>query len=303
MVERILLTRDLLADGYDKDELRRLRLNGSLTRLRRGTWTRDPLDAEASPEAQHRVLALAVAAQARPGAVVSHVSAASLHGLPLWSDQLLRVHLTRSRTTGGKRTSDVEVHTAALPPADVQLIDGVPTTSLARTVADLSRTLPFEQAVAAGDRAAGLGMDFGELEDVLHTMERWPGVCQARRVANFLDARSESVGESVSRVRVCEDGLPGPVPQRQIYDHRGTMIARVDFCWERFRTIGEFDGKSKYGKLLKPGQQPADVLFAEKLREDALRDAGWQVVRWIWADLYRRHVVRDRLLRAFHRPR
>jgi hypothetical protein len=26
-------------------------------------------------------------------------------------------------------------------------------------------------------------------------------------------------------------------------------------------------------------------VFAEKLREDAIRDAGFRVVRWIWADL------------------
>ena len=36
-------------------------------------------------------------------------------------------------------------------------------------------------------------------------MERWPGVRAARRVVQFLDVRSESVGESVSRVRLVED--------------------------------------------------------------------------------------------------
>ena len=41
--------------------------------------------------------------------------------------------------------------------------------------------------------------------------------------------------------------------------------------------------------------------FAEKQREDALRDLGWQVVRWLWADLYRPGVIRDRVLRAFAR--
>jgi hypothetical protein len=44
-----------------------------------------------------------------------------------------------------------------------------------------------------------------------------------------------------------------------------------------------------------------DVIFAEKVREDALRDLGWQIVRWLWADLYRPGVVRDRVLRAFAR--
>ena len=39
-----------------------------------------------------------------------------------------------------------------------------------------------------------------------------------------------------------------------------------------------------------------DVIFAEKVREDELRDNGWQVVRWLWSDLYRPGVLRDRLL-------
>lgn len=41
----------------------------------------------------------------------------------------------------------------------------------------------------------------------------------------------------------------------------------------------------KYGRMLRPGQDPAEVLVAEKLREDALRDEGLGVVRWIWSDL------------------
>jgi hypothetical protein len=49
--------------------------------------------------------------------------------------------------------------------------------------------------------------------------------------------------------------------------------------------VGEFDGKVKYGRLLEPGQDVGEVVYAEKLREDAIRDEGWQVVRWTWLDL------------------
>jgi len=52
----------------------------------------------------------------------------------------------------------------------------------------------------------------------------------------------------------------------------------VDFYWDEQKTVGEFDGKIKYGRLLKPGQRIEDVVFAEKLREDAVRDLGLQVV-------------------------
>jgi very-short-patch-repair endonuclease len=81
------------------------------------------------------------------------------------------------------------------------------------------------------------------------------------------------------------------------------VIARVDFLWREERTVGEFDGRIKYGRLLQPGQTPEDVIFAEKVREDLLRDLGWTVVRWLWRDLYRSGVLRDRVLRALARNR
>ena len=211
------------------------------------------------------------------------------------------VHVTRNRNSGGNRRVVVQVHAAPLTDGDITAIDGVPVTSLARTVLDLCRTLPIEQAVAAGDRALAFGLVRALLEERLAQMTRWPGTRQARRAVALFDPRSESAGESVSRVRLHEDGLPMPDPQQDIFDEDGQFVARVDFCWKKQRTIGEFDGKIKYGRVLKPGQPIEDVLFEEKRREDALRDLGWQIVRWLWRDLYRRGVIRDRVLRAFAR--
>jgi hypothetical protein len=61
--------------------------------------------------------------------------------------------------------------------------------------------------------------------------------------------------------------------------------AYTDFGWVKQRTVGEFDGRIKYGRLLKPGQDPGEVVYAEKVREDAVRAEDLGVVRWTWADL------------------
>jgi len=42
-------------------------------------------------------------------------------------------------------------------------------------------------------------------------------------------------------------------------------------------------------------------VFEEKVREDALRDRGLQVVRWIWAELGSFDAPAGRLRRAFAR--
>jgi hypothetical protein len=299
-VDDIVLTRTLRHQGFDDRELRRMRRDGTLLPVRRGAYVRER-PAERSRDEEHRELILATVPQLHDAAVISHGSAAVLYGMPTWPRAIDRVHVTRNRNSGGNRRTVVQVHAAPLAAADITTIDGVPVTSLARTVLDLCRTLPIEQAVAAGDRALALGLVRAVVEDRLSQMIRWPGTRQARRAVALLDARSESAGESLSRVRLHEDGLPAPELQQDIFDDEGQFVARVDFFWKEQRTIGEFDGKIKYGRLLKPGQAIEDVLFEEKRREDALRDLGWQIVRWIWADLYRRGVIRDRVLRAFAR--
>jgi hypothetical protein len=38
-----------------------------------------------------------------------------------------------------------------------------------------------------------------------------------------------------------------------------------------------------YGRLLRPGQRPGVVVYAEKLREDRPRGQGLAVVCWTWS--------------------
>ena len=76
-------------------------------------------------------------------------------------------------------------------------------------------------------------------------------------------------------------------------------VHEVDFGWPELRTVGEFDGLWKYGRLLRPGEEPADVVVAEKLREDEIRDLDLRVVRWTWPDLDHFDAVVERLCRAF----
>lgn len=299
-MDDIVLTRTLVGQGFDDRDLGRMRRDGTLVPVRRGAYVRER-PAERTRADEHRELIFATAPQLHDGAVVSHTSAAVLHRLPIWPTALDRVHVTRNRSSGGKRRSIVHVHTAPLPDDHVTAIDGVPVTSLARTVLDLCRTVPIEQAVAAGDAALAYGLVREILDDQLAQMARWPGTRQARRAIALMDLRSESAGESASRVRLHQDGLPAPDLQQDIFDGEGKFVARVDFLWREQHTIGEFDGKIKYGRLLKPGQSIEELLFEEKRREDALRDLGWQIVRWLWADLYRPGVIRDRVLRAFAR--
>jgi predicted transcriptional regulator of viral defense system len=166
-----VLTRILRHQGFDDRELRRMRRDGTLLPVRRGAYVRER-PAERTRDDQHRELVFATALQLHDAAVISHGSAAVLHGLPIWQTAIDRVHVTRNRNSGGNRRAVVHVHTAPLTERDMTTIDGVTVTSLARTVLDLCRTVPIEQAVAAGDRALAFGLVRAVLEEHLAHMPR-----------------------------------------------------------------------------------------------------------------------------------
>ena len=299
-LNHIRQTHQLVAAGYSHRELARLTRAGDLIRLRRGAYAWAP-DGVGEGTPQHERLILATQPQLAPDSVVSHLSAAVLHGLPIWGTGPARVQVTRTDQGRGKRRGHVHLHVAALEVAEVTEIRGVRVTSLARTVVDLGRSSPLEQAVMAGDAALRAGCSQDELQAVLTRARSRPGVATARRAVGFLDARSESPGESLSRVTFSRLGLPAPDLQFSVFDGRGSLVGRTDFCWEAQRTLGEFDGRIKYGALRNPGERPEDVVYREKRREDALRDLGWQLVRWSWSDLGNLRALADRIHRAFAR--
>ena len=296
MESGIYLRRRLLAAGYDDHEVRRMLRDGSLHALRPGAYVADAPD---DPAAQHALLVRAALAELSPDAVVSHVSPAVIHGLRVWGVLLDRVSVTRARRrSGARRGSRVHVHCAPLEADESVLVDGVPVTSVPRTVVDVARTVGFEQAVVVADAALEAGLvDEAALAAALARWRRWPGLPAARRAIGFAARGSGSVGESRSRVAIARAGLPAPLLQWEVRRSDGAFIGRVDFGWPRYRTVGEFDGRVKYGKLLRPGQDPADVLYQEKMREDALRAEDLGVVRWAWSDLNDFRPTAERLRR------
>ena len=199
-MNEVMSTGELFERGWAKYDLARRVRDQDLARVRRGAYA-EPLPPDASAENRHRQLIAAALPGLHPGAVVSHGSAAVVHALPVWRGALDRVHVTRSIASGGHRRRLVHVHAAPLRDSDVIRVNGVAVTSIARTVLDLARTVPFQQAVSAGDRALALGLDPEALRNGLARMRSWPGVRAAQRSCGFMDPRSESVGESFSRVR------------------------------------------------------------------------------------------------------
>ncbi|MBB3039557.1 hypothetical protein [Hoyosella altamirensis] len=122
-----------------------------------------------------------------------------------------KVHLTRASSTGGGGKNELFVHSASLDSGEIEVVDGIPVTCAARTVIDIARSVPFEQAVVVGD--AALQREIVSKNELALTLERarnMKGIAAARRAVAFMDSRSESVGESRSRVLFHTQGVASP---------------------------------------------------------------------------------------------
>ena len=295
---------DAVAAGYTDAELARRVRRGELARVQRGTYVTDPSSLPVEAAAWHALVVSSTLAGLRSPSVACSLSAAALHGLPLWRIRLDQVHVLRRPPAAGNGSRRLRVHTARVTDAELTEIDGVAVTDLTRTVVDVARSVPFESAVVIADYALRTRRTSRErLEECLGRMGPVPGSRAAARVVAFADPLSESVGESRSRVLIHRLALPTPDLQVRVLRDDRSEVGRCDFGWEEYRTVGEFDGRIKYGRLLRPGQAPGDAVFEEKRREDELRDHRWQVARWTWDDLERPGLVDARIRRAFARGR
>ncbi|MFI6211091.1 hypothetical protein ACIBCD_03790 [Nocardia brasiliensis] len=296
---------DALAEGFSDNELRRLTTRCGWHRIRPGSYLPPHVYATLDRQQRYSAFVHAAAAHLSAPAVLSHQSSAVVQDLPLWGLALDRVHVTRHRAGGGRRRKHLHVHCAPFEEADVVSIGALRAFTPARTVADIARTAAFQAVVAVGDAAVRrFQLSHETLCQALSYAEGRPGFRAAERAIGLFDGRSESVGESRSRVVLADLDLPTPELQSTILDTSGRFVARVDFCFEQLGVIGEFDGKLKYDGSL---TAPATTVYEEKLREDNLRDLGWEVVRWTWPDLDTTANLSDRFrraaARAAHRPR
>lgn len=270
---------DLLSTGLSHRDIVRATATGDLEHLRHGVYLRGGGEDEL---VRHRALILATDALVDPSNVVSHQSAALLHGLPLPRGQLERVTMTRRSAGHGDTGTHLLLRKTRIDADEVTVVGGFRVTSLARTAIDLARALPFEWGVAACDAALRMGLSPLDLRSAVSRHRRLRGLPKARRVVDFSDADAESPAESLSRVVLTRQGLPTPELQFEVIDADGVLVARADFGWPAYRLVGEADGRWKYGELLRPGESAADAVMREKRREERIRQAGYWVVRWDW---------------------
>lgn len=281
---RILNRRALQADGYSDTQIRTHVRSGSWTRLRRDGYLLGAADD--GPEQAHRNRIVASLQLVGVASTVSHASAGVLWGLPVPRRLLTHVHVIRAQRDGAHAREQLHVHAQPLPDAHRAELDGLPTTSLARTAVDLACLCHEWEALAVLDAAVRMLTDVQPLRAVVAASARRHGIGRARWALTHADGRAGSPVESISRYWMIQGGLPMPELQYEIRDSLGRLLGIADFAWPELGVVGEVDGRVKYDELLRPGQSSADVVLREKARENSFRRNGWWVYRWLPSDLH-----------------
>ena len=261
--------------------------DGAFVRLRRGFYAPADIYATANASAKHVLHARAALAGQRGRVALAGVSAAALHGFHIYDTSLDVVHLVRL-DNGSTRTEAGIVHHGTRREIEEEIgsFEGILASVPARSVWEVACRSSLEGGVVTADSALHQSPELKESLETLHDrFTLFPGSVKGRTVMRLADGRSDSPGESVTRVQYHRYGIPIPDLQYDVFDHRGALIGTSDYYWDDFRHLGEFDGKVKYQKLLRPGESPSDCVFREKRREDAMRADHRGMSRFVWSDV------------------
>lgn len=271
----------------DRSLARALRA-GVLVRLRRGSYVSAETYAACEDEGKHLLHAWAALAAQEGEVALDGASAGTLQGQAIYQQDLSVVHLLRLDGGSGRHSASAAHHHLRpdLRPTEIVEIDGVRAVSPARAVWEVASRSSLEAGVVAADSALRLDPAIMEaLEELQERFARVPGSRTAREAVRLADPRSESAGESVTRVQFYRYRLPMPELQHEVFTAYGRLVGRTDFCWPECRHLGEFDGKVKYERYLKKGESASDRVVREKEREDDLRGENLGMTRFVWSDV------------------
>jgi len=257
----------LLARGVAAHAIDRMVRTARIVVLQRGVYQIGPLPVGRATEAA-AVLACG------PEGRVSHMSAAALQGVLDANRTHPHVEVTMARRKR-RRIEGVRIHRVRdLRPDEVTEIDGIPVTTPARTLLDISGTLTSREVEQALARA--LRMQLVTREEMYRTLQRHPRHPGARLLRQLLDAeggpsftRSEAEEKLLEITRSAR--LPRPELNVKVLGHE------VDFLWRSARLVAEVDGYAFHASRIS--------FAADRQRDAELTAAGYRVLRFTWEDL------------------
>lgn len=205
--------------------------------------------------------------------VVAGVVASALH-YANWVDTDVPIEMLGRST---RPPAGVIIRNEAYSSDEVMTIRDIPVTTAARTLFDLGRHLPRDEAVARMD--ALLWRWQVSIEDVQPLIERYPAARNIRRLKIALglaDDGAESPRETWLRLALTDAGMRPTRTQIPVYDEQGRIVAKVDMGWEDLKVGVQYDGRQ---------HQTDRRRYVQDLKVNrALEQQNWAMVRVVAED-------------------
>lgn len=283
--------------GYDDSSVAYLVRAGIWHRFRRGYYCLSDIWASLDDLARHRIRCRAVLHSLGGAVALSHTSGLVVHGVDVWPADLNRVDVTRLDGGASRIEGDVVHHHGHWSESDLTQVERLTVLRPERCAIEHGLRTTSESALVSFNSMLHLELcDQDALMAQFAAMGSWPHVQHLHIPVRIATPLPESVGESRGLWLFWASGLPAPECQVKVFDDQGNLIGICDWAWRDRGLYGEFDGALKYGRLLKPGQDVGAVVFAEKRREDLIREVTHgTMVRLVWSDYDRPRVTAARV--------
>jgi predicted transcriptional regulator of viral defense system len=207
-----------------------------------------------------------------PEAVLSHRSAAALWGLR--EDSRSRIDVTAPGRRG-RIPAAIDAHRhGSLGPADRTSVDGIPCTSVSRTLLDLAAVVSFRALRYAVKQAEVEGLfDLKEMNKLLARSRGRRGVARLRTAIALHDPREQLTRRELEErlFDLCH-GLELPEVNGHLLVNGISMMP--DFLWRDARLIVEADSRRVHGTV--------SAFEEDRRRDQVLAAAGWTVIRCTW---------------------
>lgn len=262
--------KQLLRLGFDRSAVKRLVAAGWLTPVHRGVYAVGRRRVSAAGWRMAAVLA------AGADATLSHRPAAAHWAIRGGADAS-RIDVTVPRLIRSR--PGIRVHHALLPADERTVVDGIPVTTVPRTVLDLAAGAQRHEVERLINQAEVLRLaDPLSLGDLLDRYPRRPGTPLIRAIlaGNRIEIGvPRNVFEAAFQDLLRDAGLPRPEVNAHV--EVGGRLIEVDRVWREQRLAVELDGRAAHAT--------AAAFEADRARDRALVAAGWRVIRITWRQL------------------
>jgi predicted transcriptional regulator of viral defense system len=263
----VVTRRQLEAIGIRGTSVERRVASGRLVRLYRGVF------AVGHVQRTRETRWIAAVMACGRGAVLSHLDAAVLW--KIYTTKGTTIHVTT--TTRSTRTlPGIRVHRARkLDPADVTKKDGIPVTTVARTLVDLTDLLPTDRLLRAIREAEYLKLL--DEDSLIAAVRRANG---RKRLSELTTAMARHTPGQIVREElehrflelVHAAGLPDPTTNAKVNTRLRTY--EVDCLWQHEGVAVELDGRAAHAR--------AAAFEEDRARDAALTATGLRPLRFTW---------------------